>query len=120
MMSTATILKKGGWWCMPSEQERNRIFSEINVIKSQIGQCRNKIDSLKSTKAEYRDINRTYSKEFTRAKGKSGYINEDLNMAVCNTDRILSNVQFSIDELYAQIDALYKKKTALYLQLQSR
>jgi hypothetical protein len=118
---------------MPSQHERNRILSELSTVKnrigqinSEIGQRRNKIDSLKNDKLEYRDLHRTFSREMARQERKGGS-GDGVRTGVINTERVLFNMQNAIDNLYSEIDALYKEKTSLfakkeglYAQLQSR
>lgn len=118
---------------MLTQQERNRIYSEITTIKSRIGQIgseigqrRNKIESLKNDRAEYRDLHRTYSKLDAKSQRRA-YPNEEYHAAVCNVERAQFNIQSQIDVLYAEIDRLYQEKNrlfsqkdALYQQLQNR
>lgn len=121
---------------MPSPEERNRIYAEISVVKSRIGQIgaeigrrRNQIDSLKSDNNEQRDLHRTFSREAARLERlarRGNYVREPDN-GVINTERTMFNIQCKIDQLYSEIDALFReknelfqRKTRLYEQLQNR
>jgi chromosome segregation ATPase len=94
---------------MPSQAERNRIYSEIGAIKTkisqigaEIGRCRNRIDSLKGSKAEYRDTYREERREAARQERmarRGNYVREP---------------DWGVIGLYREKNELYEKKNKLY------
>jgi regulator of replication initiation timing len=112
---------------MLSQQERNRVFSQINEMKARIGQInaeigqrRNQIESLKDSKSETRDLHRMFSKENARRErlaNRGNYVRtDDGNVGVINTERAMFNIQSRIDQLYREIDSLFQEKSRLFAQ----